>query len=241
MKKELITGIMLMLFSTLCYYVPEYFASASSIDFSNVPDDFHNHYKFRTSGAFLLTAVYAGLLFLFTDSKKYKIKIIFLWLFLAETYTFLNHISDEFFLIDKHDWQEIIVTCIIFTACFSWFLKRSLHTDKSAVFDNKKTYIAKYKPKNLLGILNWLFNLKGHSAIYQDGKIYKFKKCSGLVEVQPLDSIDIESKKYSFEEIGHIENIESLLNKKYNYLKYNCNHLANEASKKSRSNTDKKS
>lgn len=43
-------------------------------------------------------------------------------------------------------------------------------------FESHKTYLVKFKPKNISGILKNIFNKSERSAIYQDRSIYKFNK-----------------------------------------------------------------
>lgn len=236
MKKQIILGILLLVLSTLCYYVPTYFANLRSFDLSEVPDRFYNHFRWKTSGAFLLTAIYSCYLFFIIDPRKLALKLIVCWLFIAETFTFINHVINKFYKYQLFNEYEIVITCSVFIICFIFFLGRALHVDKSTKFNPEKTYILRFKPKNILGIFNHIVNLKGHVAVYQDGRTYKFRKKSGKIEAAKFSTkstrILIESGQLSIKLIPRVEDVWKLIGNKYNFFKYNCNHLEREARKK---------
>ena len=229
-KRQVITGFVLLTLSTLAYYVPVYVAGLKGFDVSQVPERFYNYYCWTTSGNLLLVAIYSFYLFFMTDSKeRYGVKIIFLWMIIAESFTFGLHVFNKFFALNMYDGAQIIQVCVFFIACFLWFLSRVLHDDKSDPFFPGRSYIVRFKPANIFGVFNHIANLHGHAGVYQDRKIYKFKKKTGKVRDTPISPENMESMirkdQISIKEISRNERIKELLGKKYRLFKFNCNHL----------------
>jgi hypothetical protein len=199
-------------------------------DFSSVSGKFYDFYCLFIACQLFLISLYSLFLLCFTDSRHYKTKIIFLWLFFAETSTFIDHVIRKYFLILGHSLTQMIITNIIFCFCCSFLFVRSLLGNKTVNFDSKKTYIVKFKPANIAGVFNHIINLKGHSGVYQDGELYKFKKSSGRVEARKVSKKYMISSSIRLEEIKR-KNFINLIGKEFNLFKYNCNHLTNEAKK----------
>lgn len=121
--------------------------------------------------------------------------------------------------------NTILTTLIIFTFCCSFVLYRALIKPKRDEFNPTKTYWIRKNPKNILGVLNYLWNHSGHNQLYQDGKIYSFKKSTGAIEESQAYVRYMNSKEVSLKEIPKIKNIENLVGKKYSVFTFNCNHL----------------
>ncbi|MCK5611289.1 hypothetical protein KAR91_55985 [Candidatus Pacearchaeota archaeon] len=233
MNIRLFFAILLLGISTLSYNLPSYFINLDGIDISKVPKDFYAFYCLFIAFNLFLVATYSFYLFVLTDVKYYKTKILFCWLFLAETATFLDHVFRKYWISAAHNNIQMIVTWVIFTICFFWFLSRAMYADKSAKFYPDRTYIVKFKPANILGIFNHIANLHGHVGVYQNGKIYKFKKAKGTVIAIPIHPNRLKSMikegRISIREIPKNKNILSLVGKEYSLLRYNCNHLMKDA------------
>lgn len=233
MNIRLSFGILLAAISTLSYNLPSYFINLDGIDISKVPKDFYAFYNLFVAFNLFLVATYSLYLFVLTDDKYYKTKILFCWLFVAETLTFLDHVFRKYWVSAAQNNIQMVVTLVIFTICFIWFMSRALYVDKSEKFYPDRTYIVKFKPANILGIFNHIANLHGHVGIYQDGEIYKFKKAKGTVTAIPIHSRRLESMikegRISIKEIPKNGSIPNLAGKKYNLFRYNCNHLIKDA------------
>lgn len=153
----------------------------------------------------------------------------------AESLSFLIHVFDKFFRFQVFNGSEIMAACISFLVCLSWFLSRIVRKIKSDEFEIDSAYLVKFQPKNIFGIFNYLINLRGHIAIYQKGKIYKFKR-----RTQSLSEIDIgrawidnklKSGEVTLERIPIVPGINSLVGRKFDLIKFNCNSLEKYARK----------
>jgi len=235
MENQIKKGLFLAIISTASYYVPVFMAGLKGFDVSKVPAEFYSYYCWTTSGSMFLIAVYAWYLFLICPISHYKIKIIFLWMLSAESLSFLIHVFDKFFRFQVFNRSEIMAACIGFLVCILWILSRIVRNRKSDEFEIDSAYLVKFQPKNIFGILNHLINLRGHVAIYQKGKIYKFKrKTKSLLEID-IGHAWIDNKlkngEITLERIPIVPGINSLVGRKFDLMKFNCNSLEKYARK----------
>jgi hypothetical protein len=107
-RKQIVIGILLVIGVTLCYYIPTIVASSEGIDIKNIPVEYYNHHIWRTSGAFLLTAIYAGCFFFMVPEKLIVLKIFSCHLFLMETLSFITHVINAFILKTGYSLNQII-------------------------------------------------------------------------------------------------------------------------------------
>ena len=226
--KSLSAGIFLMVFSTLCFYVPSTIYSLEGFDSSQVPTMFYNYYLWMMAGAFALNIVYASFLFYFIDSRNLFLKIPVCWLILGESYTLVYHVINKGFLMNLSSEGGKIVTLVIFTICLTFFLYRAVVKPKSDSFNPAKTYILNYYPKDLLGIFSWIVNHSGRKVIYQDGDVYGFRKKTGKVEKSKIHSRTIK-ENVAFTEIPIIREPERIIGRKFQLFKYNCNTMVRDA------------
>jgi hypothetical protein len=224
MVKQLLFGIGLVMVATLGYYVPTYFASSRGIDLSAIDARFYQHYIYRTSGAFFLTAVYAVCFFSFVPHRFLVVKLFALWLAIAETVTFFIHVYNMFFYTG-YRLDHIILTLVTFGICCLFFFHRAIFKRKSDEFNPEKTYIVRFAPKNIYGLLNHIVTRSGHTGIYQDGFIYKFRKKSNRVEQVEFT----KSENMTFKEIEKLKGVGLVIGKEYRPFKYNCNHMVKDA------------
>lgn len=235
MKYQVSTGLVLLVVSTFSYYVPVQMAGLRGYDLSQVPERFYSYYCWTSSGSMFLIAFYSLYLLIVTDSKYYKAKAIFIYMFVMETYSFVNHVVDKFFLVQAYDGAEIIFTLLGFTVSIAWVLRAVFHAYKSDPFFPGRSYIIRFKPVNIFGIFNHIINLHGHTGIYQNKTLYKFKKRSSKVEGSPATPSAMESLikrgRISLKEIPYNNKIHELVGKRYNLFKFNCNHLIKSAEK----------
>ena len=225
MKKPVI----LIIISTLCYNLPSLMFDMDGFDFSTVPVKFYQFYCFFIALSLLLVCVYAIYLFLATDLSEWKQKILYLWLLIAERSTFFDHVIRKYLLEEGHSMIRMGVTFSVFFIFCTFFLYRAIKNPKSDTFKPNHTYLIRSKPKNLPGIINYIIRHSGHISVYQDGQIYGFKQKTKTVEQRPAYAKYMTSSDISLKEIPKIKNIESLIGKKYNIFKFNCNHLAKNA------------
>lgn len=212
--------------------MPSTIINLDTLEMDSVPKNVYSFYSIFLSCNFLLIAIYAGYLFAFTDPIYLKTKIVFLWMVIAETSTFIDHFLRVFVLSKSYSGIQMIITLLIFAICLLWLINRACFKDSKEVFRTDKTYIVKFRPRNIFGIFNHIINLKGHSGIYQNGKIYKFRRNSGKIEATKISPDGINKENATLEEIKKKPFIKyDLLGKKFNLLKYNCNHLIKYAKK----------
>ena len=101
----------------------------------------------------------------------------------------------------------------------------------SATFNPSRTYVVTKKPKNFIGVLNYIFDRAGRKSIYQDRIMYGF--VDGEVrEIIIISRLFLEDK-VSILEIPIVKDIKSLVGKKYHPAKFNCNHLVSYATSRS--------
>lgn len=233
MNQKVLWGLVLILLSTLCYNLPSYIIDYSDHNVSEIPTVYYSFYNLFITLQLGLIAIYALYLFIYTNSKDYRVKIIFLWLFIAETLSCIDHVLRKYLLIVSGSYKQMIITILVFSMCLIWFLSRALYNRKSDLFDESNSYIVWFKPKNLLGVFNYLLTRSGHAGIYQDGFVYKFKKATHRVEQQPVCARQmtesIANKNVSIKQVGSIVDISNLVGSRYRFLKFNCNHLIKNA------------
>lgn len=229
MKKQFLIGLFFVIASTLSYYVPVYFAGLKDFDLSTIPTPAYIYFNLVIAGAFTMNVIYTGFIFIKIEIDKILLKLIIFYLIVAELYTLINHITDKFLFPKAFDLFDIILFFIIFSFVATYVIFRAVYTPKSDKFDLKNTYIVKFKPKNTLGIINQIIHGTGHKAIYQDGKIYQFKKKSRKIEEFPVKLSFFDQKDIIVKKTNRIDSISKLLNKNYNTLTYNCNTFVKEA------------
>jgi len=225
MIKHVLVGLFIIAISTLTYNLPNYIVNIKAIDQSLNQKEFYNFFAWKLAGSFLLNAVYAFLLMIYINPKLLIIKLVVCWMFIAETITFIWHVSDKFYKHQIYNQSQSVWTIGIFTVFCSFFFYRAIYKKKSDEFRPDRTYVIYYLPKDFRGILNYLFDHSGHKAIYQDLKIYAFKKTTGTVRETPAIHGYFENPDIRLKEIPAIKDIESLIGKKYNLRTFNCNHL----------------
>lgn len=223
--KHIVLSVLLVLVSTACYFVPTYFASSKGVDLDMINPRFYNHYLFRTAGAFILTAVYSWLFFWFVPARLLIVKIVSLWLAAMETVTAITHLINKIVFKDGYDPNEILITLGLFSIGCSFIFYRAIYKKKSDTFKPDRTYVIYYLPKDIPGILNYLYDHSGHKAIYQDLKIYAFKKTTGKIRSTPAICGYFENHDIRLKEVPRIKNIETIIGKKYDLKSFNCNHL----------------
>lgn len=231
--RSLAAGIFLIIFSTLCFYLPSALFSLHGFDISLVPRRFYLYYCWMMAGALSLNIVYASFLFYFIKPENVFLKITVCWLVIAETYTLIYHIVNKIFFLNVSSDVGKTVTLVFFALCLMFFLYRAIKKPSTEKFDPRRTFIIRYLPKNTIGVFNYIFDHAGHKGLYQNGKIYKFEKDSGFVESKLATYEDFQRTDISLKEIPTITNIDQLIGKKFNLLRFNCNHLARYATSKS--------
>jgi hypothetical protein len=145
--RSVILPIVLILVSTLAYFLPSQIVDISQIDFRTLNPDFYRFYCLFTSTAFFLVTVYVWCLFLMVPYTNYKQKIVFLWLVSAETFTFGKHVVNKLLGLQMFRPNAIVSTLLIFSILCLFFTWRALSLLKSDAFDPEKSFIIIYKPK----------------------------------------------------------------------------------------------
>lgn len=225
---KLIFAFFLVAVSTACYFAPVWLSP--NFDLKEVQPEFYQYYAYTLAGSFLLTAVYA--FYLALAENKLGPKIVFIWLVIGETYTFLNHAIRKIFKQSYPSELEMILTWGAFAICLYIFGYAAVYRRETTKYDPKKTYIVRFSPKNIFGLINYIIRHAGHIALYQDGLIYKFSQ--GEIVQKKIKESYIKNKngKMLFlEEIKRVEKIKDLIGTKYDLLRFNCNHLINYAAK----------
>lgn len=225
MKKQVLTGLTIVLLSTLSYYVPSLFIETGKIGAEKIPESFYNLYVFKLAGSFFLNALYASIIFLILDPKKLVLKLVFCWLMIAESFTLVSHLFDKLYRQQLQNSYQLAGSLFIFGLFCGFFIYRGIRDPETEEFRPNRTYLIRKKPKNFTGVLNYLWNHSGHNSFYQDGKIYAFKRSTGRIEERQATRGFFDSSEISLKEIPTIRNIEKLVGKKYNILTFNCNHL----------------
>jgi hypothetical protein len=218
--------VFLILASSVCFYLPSVIFSLSGFNVETVPKRFYDYYAFMMAGALCLNIIYAFFLFMVISPKNLYLKLPVLWLLIAESYTLIYHVINKIWLLKISNSFGKIATVIIFVICCSFFIFKALFRQKSEEFDPRKTYVVNFLPKDILGIFNWLKNHTGHKGIYQDGKIYAFKRRTGRVEAM---SIEEEKENAILKEIPRISDIDRLIGKEFSLFHYNCNTMVKDA------------
>ncbi len=230
---HLAVSIWLILYSTVAYYLPLMIYDLSAVNFGALPEEFYSFYCLFIAFNFSLVFMYALALFIAMPTRYLKAKILILWLVIAELSTFVEFVLRKYFFIVHHSDSQMWITLFVFIICCVFLFSRSIMGRKSDNFNKNNTYIIKYKPKNILGILNHIKNLKGHSGIYQDGQIYKFSKTKGIIKSREANQKSIEkmvcSNAVVIQKTNRIDNIDNFLGKKFRLFKYNCNHFIKDA------------
>lgn len=90
---------------------------------------------------------------------------------------------------------------------------------ESDAFRPNRTYVVDYLPEK--GLIKYLFNCSGRKAIYQDGFLYGFD--AGVLVKRKV--ILKTMMNVHLKEIPDIKNVDSLIGKRFNLIKFNCNHL----------------
>jgi hypothetical protein len=223
--KPLAAGIFLVMFSTLCFYIPSFIFNLNGFDISSVPKRFYQYYCWMMTGAFCLNIMYAAFLFYLIKPEHLVLKMAACWLVIGETYTLVYHILNKIYLLNASSTTGKIATLVVFTFSCLFFFYRAIRKPTSEKFDPRKTFIIRYLPKNTIGVFNYIWDHAGHKALYQDGKIYKFEKDSGLVEYSMATYEYFKHGDISLKEIPMIRNIDKIIGKRYSLMKFNCNHL----------------
>lgn len=226
MVKQGVIGFSLIIIATLCYYIPTMVASSKGIDIKSIPLDYYNHHIWRTSGAFLLTAIYAFCFFIMVPEKMLILKILSCHLFLMETYSFADHVISMFYIKGGFNLNQIITILAFFSGSLIFFSYRAFKTPETQAFNANKAYIVSFRPKNILGIINYIWNHSGHKAIYQNGKIYSFKRSTGRLEERKIKDQYFVKEGVFLSETRKNENIKEIIGERYNVFSFNCNHLA---------------
>lgn len=231
--KSLAPGVFLLLFSTLCFYLPATLFSLKGFDMSLVPKTFYQYYSWMMAGALCLNIAYAGFLFYLIDPGNLYLKIPVCWLVVAEIYTLVYHVINKILLLNASSDIGKVLTLAVFAGCSIFFFYRAIKKPSSEKFDPTKTFVIRYLPKDMPGVFNYLWDHAGHKALYQDGKIYKFEKDTGFVESKKATYEYFEKDNISIVEIPKIKDIDNLIGGKFHLRKFNCNHLINYATSKS--------
>ena len=227
--KRTIAALFLIIVSVLCYYVPSNLVDLTQINISDIPKEFYRLYCYVCLFDFILLTFYAFYLFIMTDIKYWIAKSLFAMCFIGELFTVLNYTFSKFVLNTFCNNLEYYISLCIIGIIFVYFLRLVFTKEKSDEFDFNRTYLIKYKPKNYIGLLNYIFNQSGHFAVYQDGYKYSFKKNYIVKEL-----LDNKKQKAMVESailklIPYNSKIEKLVGKKYSLFKYNCLNLRKDA------------
>lgn len=229
-KKHLLISMWLIIWSTVAYYLPLMIYDLNTVDFESLPEQFYLFYCLFIAFNFSLVFMYAMALFLVMPSVHVSAKILTLWLVIAELSTLVEFVLRKYFLIVHHSEFQMWITLFVFMVCCGLLYFRSIMGRKTEKFDPEKTYIVKFRPKNILGIFNYIVNLKGHSGIYQDGLIYKFRRKSSMIESRKISRENMNSINATLESIGK-KDLKRFIGKKFNLFSYNCNHFVKDANK----------
>lgn len=120
----------------------------------------------------------------------------------------------------------MLITVIVFAVFLYIFGYAALYRRKTVGFEEYKTYIVRFTPKNFFGLINYLLKHAGHVAIYQDGRLYKYD--NGELIEKPISFNYIHKfngKKLFLEERKRSITVHSQLGVRYKLLTNNCNSL----------------
>lgn len=229
MDKRLVSVIILVILVIVLYYLPSQIVDLDKIDMAKVPYDYYKFHTLFMTCAFFMMVMYSGYLFSFTRVEEYKTKILLLWLFINEIATFIDYVARNYLMHKTHSYLQMIIMFCAISIGFHWIIKSAFYWVKSDVFHIRKTYIVIFLPKDIFGIINWIFNHAGHKAVLQNGIMYKFGKFSGEVEPSIITSDFPSRKDIRLKEIRHIPEIGKLVGKKFKIFKYNCNRMVKDA------------
>lgn len=219
----LILGLIIL--DTICYNLPSTLYSLESFDFQTVPPEFYSFYCLFLTMIFISILAFSVVIFIMISSKDYKSKILCSWLIIAELATLIDHVLRKYLLINWHSDYQKPITLAVFAIICIYFAYRALFKPRSETFRPNRTYIINFLPKNIFAIFTWIAFWSGHKAIYQDGKLIRFKESSGMVEIGDFQSRMVNYERMIFEEVPRVKDLDSFIGKKYNLLTYNCNHL----------------
>lgn len=221
--------IVAILLSTMAYYLSNLSIDVSMIKIIDQNKELYQFFCIKLAGAFFMTAFYCWLAFALTSFNQMIQKIGLFYLATMETITFVFHIIDKFIKKEVTNYNQIAITLIIFSIFCIYTGYRAIYRQKSDIFNPKNTYIVKLLPKNLPGLINYLLHGSGHQGIYQDGNLYKFSDKTKKVEIIQLNTNLLSKKDLIFKEIPRVNSFQTIIGKRYNLIKYNCNHLIKDA------------
>jgi hypothetical protein len=197
----------------------------TKVNFEALPEYFYSFYCLFLALGFSLIFFQALTIFVLIPVNHLAAKLLSLWLVIAELSTLIDFVLRKYFLFIHHAPFQKTVTLAVFSICCLFFFHRAIFRRKSDDFYPEKTYIVRYTPKNIPGLINHIVTRSGHTGIYQDGFVYKFRKMSGTVEEVRFKMED----NMTFEEIKRIKDPFSLVGKEYRPFSYNCNTMVKDA------------
>lgn len=227
--KRLPLIIVAILLSTMAYYLSNLSINASMIKIIDQSESLYQFFCIKLAGAFFMTAFYCWLAFALTSFNQAIQKIGLFYLATMETITFIFHIIDKFIKKEVTNYNQIAITLIIFSIFCIYTGFRAIYRQKSDIFNPKNTYIIKFLPKNLPGLINYLLCGSGHQGIFQDGNLYKFSDKTKKVEIIPFHTRFLTKKDLIFREIPRVKSFDPVIGKEFHLFKYNCNHLIKDA------------
>lgn len=124
--KSLIAGLLLILFSTLCFYLPSSIFGLPGFDVSTVPIRFYRYYAWMMAGTLALNVIYACYLLFWIPKKNIFLKLPVSWLVIGETYTLLYHVINKIFFLNVSSRYGKISTIAIFTVSCTYFVCRAV-------------------------------------------------------------------------------------------------------------------
>lgn len=215
----------LIAYSTACYYIPLYVYDLRKVNFEALPEYFYSFYCLFLAFGFSLIFFQALVIFVLIPVSNLAAKLLSLWLVIAELSTLIDFVLRKYFLFIHHAPVQKLVTLLVFGVCCSFFLHRAIFKRKSDKFNPEKTYIVHFAPKNIYGLINHIVTRSGHTGIYQDGFIYKFRKKSNRVEQVKFT----KTENMTFKEIEKLKGVGLVIGKEYRTFTYNCNHMVKDA------------
>ena len=222
-------ALLIIILSTLAYSSSSAITGMYGYDMDRVPNQFYQHYCLLVACLLFLLAVYSVYLYASIPISNLKTKLLLLWLMIAETLTFVDHIARKYVFDIGFSLSQFWITLLIFSICYLFVMLRAFKRIISDRFDPRRDYIMSFLPDSFLGLLNFLWHQSGHKAIYTQGYIYQFRRATGLIEKRVARSKVLTRKDVSFTEIQRVYNIDRLVGKRFNLFFYNCNHLVRDA------------